>query len=459
MDVTMVQSSGAAESKLNTMIATNSLPDVLMLDRGADVERLQQAGVLVSLDEFVDKYPNLKEQAGEATLNMLRSTDGKLYQFPDWYTSSPNGNGGYMINKKIYKELGSPKLETFDELEEYLKLVKEKYPNVIPLEVGTQAAGVHIMYSGFEENSPYNAPPMAKLDGDQLKSIYQDEQFKENMMLASRLFRDKLITQDALTQTDDMVKEKLKTGRVAVFASYDVANYGRDANNALQQTDPDAGYEVIWPIHKEGLDVKDIKPLTYNTLGWNVLVITKNAKDPEAIFAYLDWLTGEEGQRVIWFGPPGLYWDEVDEQGYPIMNEKGKAASKTEKDEQLVNTHNWAGNSKYTGKAKIFVNELLPSEQQDWATNVQSNIIWHTSKDITEFMNINPIPDSEEGIVLTALNDLHTETFAKLLFAKSDQEVEKLLADAHNDAIKIGYDKILAYWTERWHENRNQMAQ
>lgn len=46
------------------------------------------------------------------------------------------GNGGYAINNKIYKDLGSPKLETFDDLYSYLKLVKEKHPEVVPFEVG-----------------------------------------------------------------------------------------------------------------------------------------------------------------------------------------------------------------------------------------------------------------------------------------------------------------------------------
>lgn len=42
-------------------------------------------------------------------LNMLRHDDGKLYMFPNWYTSRPAGNAGYVVNKKIYDELGAPR--------------------------------------------------------------------------------------------------------------------------------------------------------------------------------------------------------------------------------------------------------------------------------------------------------------------------------------------------------------
>jgi putative aldouronate transport system substrate-binding protein len=59
VDVKAIHSGGAAATKLNTMIATNELPDVIWLERGPDVEKLQSAGMLIAFDEYLDKYPNL----------------------------------------------------------------------------------------------------------------------------------------------------------------------------------------------------------------------------------------------------------------------------------------------------------------------------------------------------------------------------------------------------------------
>ncbi len=153
VNVVPISSGGNAEQKMNTMIVANDLPDVIWLDRGPDVDKLREAGMLVPFDDYLDKYPNLKEWAGESTLNMLRAEDGKLYQFPNWYTSQPNGNTGYVVNEKIYKELGEPKLETTDDLYSYLQQVKEKYPNVIPFEPG-QGDGLDVLYSAFGEEHP-----------------------------------------------------------------------------------------------------------------------------------------------------------------------------------------------------------------------------------------------------------------------------------------------------------------
>lgn len=455
VNVTAVQSSGAAEAKFSTMIASGSVPDVIMMDRGANVERLRQAGLLVALDDYLDQYPNLKSNAGEATLNMLRAEDGKLYQIPNWYTSSPNGNSGWIINKKIYKELGSPKLETFDDLYAYLKLVKESMPNVVPLEVGAKGAGIDIMYSGYAENRPYlnQAAP----EGNELKSIFTDSIFIENMKFASKLFREKLITQDVFTQTDDQLGEKLKTGRVAVYVDGDVVNPGRSANTALQELDPEGGYDIIWPIYKAGLDPQKITPNSYNSLGWNVLVITKKAKDPEAVFAYLDWVTGDEGQRITNFGPPGLYWDGTDSEGVPVQNDKGLNATQAEKDKEKLGSFNWVGNTTFIDLTKSKMDQQLPEEKRNWTTQAQAAVTWKTSLDFTEFVNLDPLPDSEEGSIDTIVKDIYTEVYAKALYAKSDEEVESLLKKADEDAKRAGYEKLLKYKTEKWQSNLAKM--
>ena len=455
VNMTPVQSSGAAETKFSTMIASGSLPDLIMTDRGSSVERLRQGGMLVALDDYLDKYPNLKNNAGEATLGMLRSDDGKLYQFPNWYTSSPNGNGGWIINKKIYKELGSPKLATYDDLYAYLKLVKEKYSDVVPLEVGAKGRGIDTMYGGFAENKPYLAK--ANPVGNELKSIFEDQVFIENMQYASKLFREKLITQDVFTQTGDQINEKLKTGRVAVYVDGDVVNPGRGADGALKATDPEASYEIIWPIHKMGLDHAKITPNNYNSLGWNVLVITKNAKDPEAIFSYLDWVTGEEGQRILNFGRKGLYWDETDADGVPILNAQGLSTEQAGKDKERIGRFNWVGNTTFIDQTKAKMDAQLPADKQNWTTLAQQKVTWKTSRNFTEFVNLDPLPDSEEGTIATAVNDIYQEVFAKTLYAKSDEEVLSLINQANEDAKKAGYDKLLQFQTERWQSNLSKM--
>jgi putative aldouronate transport system substrate-binding protein len=248
------------------------------------------------------------------------------------------------------------------------------------------------------------------------------------------------------------------TGRVAVFASASPTEIANAAHTQLVSQDPDAGYFMIWPIHKPGLDKNKIYPGTFTQLGWNVSVITKAAKDPEKIFAFLDWFTGPEGQRVIFWGPPGLYWDGVDEEGAPIFTEKYVTDVK-ERDElmKLTNSFQWNGNTVYIDTSKLKFEMTLPEEQRNWATRYQAEITWKTQADATEFINLDPLPDSEEGMIQQTVDDIFTVARAQAVYAKSDEEVLAILDQAEQDAQNAGYSKLLAYKTKRWQENVAQM--
>jgi putative aldouronate transport system substrate-binding protein len=285
VNINPIQSSGAAAQKLNTMIAANELPDVIVIDRGKDVERLQQAGKLVALDPFLEKYPEFVKTVGEKTLNLLRSSDGKLYQIPNWYINNEKGNGNaaYIIEKKIYKELGSPKLETWDDLEAYLKLVKAKYKDVVPFDAGEIRDGadlqtIGMLYSGAANDrtgamlSPGSGLVFGVPDGDKLISVYKDPAFLDTAVFANKLFKQGLTSQDIFTQTRDQILEKLKKGKIAVFGAYDSMVIGAEANNLLKAADPEDGYMPIWPVHKAGVDKDKVYPGGYSTLGWNVNV-------------------------------------------------------------------------------------------------------------------------------------------------------------------------------------------
>ncbi|TCZ72876.1 extracellular solute-binding protein [Paenibacillus albiflavus] len=457
VNVTAIQSGGNAEQKLSTMIASSTLPDVIWLDRGKDVERLRTADMLVPLDDYLEKYPNLKKWAGESTLNLLRSPDGKIYQFPNWYTTRPNGNTGYVVNMRIYNEMGKPKLETFDDLYNYLKAVKAKYgDSVVPYDPGIEGQGVDLLISGFANDYPTSYIANRSVPkGDKLVSIFTDSVYRESLIYANKLYQEKLMLQDALTQTQDQIKEKLNTDRVAVYADSSPTEFASLGDATVKAQNPQhPGYNMFWPMHKEGVDKNKVYPGDWNQLGWNVSVITKSAKDPEAIFAFLDWYTGEEGMRTIFWGPDGLYWNGVDSEGGPQFNDK--YFNDREEVTKLMNTTNelqWAGNTVYVDTTKSRIESKLPVEKRNWETRWQTEVSWKTSFNSTQFLNMAPIPDTDEGITAQRIDDIFKEARAQALYAKNADEVNKILDKAEKDAQNAGYEKLLAYQTKIWQNN------
>ncbi|GAA0292723.1 ABC-type glycerol-3-phosphate transport system substrate-binding protein [Gracilibacillus halotolerans] len=461
VNISSIDSGGNAEQKLTTMIVSGELPDFIWTDRGATVERLREGGQLVALDPYLDKYTNLRDWFGEQGINMLRSEDGKLYQFPNWYNSQPFGNAGYVVNKGIYEELGSPSLETTEDLYEYLKLVKENYPDVVPFETDIDGQGINVLYSAFAEGeSPANINNVAVPNGDKLSSIFTDEAYVESLKYVSKLFRERLMTQDALTQDADMVREKVSSGQIAVYAGASPTDYARSGHYHLQEQDPDGGYFMIWPIHEEGLDKNEIYPGSYNMMGWNVSVITKSAEDPEKVFAFLDWLTGPEGQSSLIFGPEGEYWDGFNDQGLPQFTEKyyedAEGLAKVEED--TVNFQ-WNGNSNFLDTAKAEFELTLPEDKQNWTTQWQHTITWETQYDATQYLNISPLPESEEGIIQQRIGEIFEEARAQAVYAQSDEEVEKIMQNAEKSAQDVGYEKLLEFQTAKWQENLSTLEE
>lgn len=456
--VTEIPNGGNTAQKLNTMIASGELPDIIWGERGADVERLREAGLLVPLDDYIDKYPNLKKWIDPVALKMLRSPDGKLYQFPNWYTNRPNGNAGWVVNKKIYKELGEPKLETTDDLYAYLKQVKEKFPNVVPFEtdLAAEGHGLDQIYSAFKEDNFTFTRFYAVPDGDNMKSIYKDEPFRESVVYAAKLFREGLMTQDAMTQTRDQVDEKLINGRVAVYASANPTVYAMTADAELRKKDPQDGYFMVWPIHKEGLDKNKIYPGTYNKLGWNAAVITTSAKNPEAVFAFLDWWTGPEGTTLQFWGLEGEYWQGYEEDGYtPKFTEKYVTQrDQLTKYQTDMDPIMWVGNTVFADDTKGKYESTLAEDERNWATYWQYQITWKTQGDATQFVNMSPMPDSEEGIAYQRARDIWLQVRAQTLYAKTDDEVLALLDKAYEDTMSAGFDKVLAYYVNKWNENK-----
>lgn len=460
IDIGFFGPNGAASLKLSTMMVSDALPEVMTLERGQDVEKLFNARKLVALDKYIPKYPNLKKWAGSVTLNMLKSKDGQLYQFPNWYIGGPNGNGntGYLVNQKIWKELGRPSLKTTDDLYNYLKLVKQKYPNVIPLNPGIECHGVNYIYNAFKENA-YVVNRTAYVSGNKLDYVFKDPAYQEYMTFVNRLFKEKLIAQNAFTQTLEQATEKLNRGEIAVYIAGDIIGPGRTANGLLKAKNYTSGnaYEAIWPVCKKGLDPSKARTTGFVRLGWNVAVITKAAKNPEQIFAVLDYLTGEEAQRALTFGPPGLFYDSVDSYGAPIFNAKYEKAL-SDKSEVLSNLaqNNWVGNATFVDTSKG--RAAMRLKNQDWGLVTQINNTWKTTFDVTEFQNLIPSPSLPEGKIYISGDDIAKATFAKMIFARNSSDLQDEFKMAIKKLDSIGYQKVLNYMTKKWQENRRVIS-
>ena len=100
------QPTGNPEEKLNLMLASGDLPDIVLMDRRSDiVNKYIAAGALVPLNDLIEQYgPDIKEMYGDI-LNKSRYEDGKNYYLNNWYGLDPDPDRAICIRMDVLDEL------------------------------------------------------------------------------------------------------------------------------------------------------------------------------------------------------------------------------------------------------------------------------------------------------------------------------------------------------------------
>lgn len=459
VDIDYIPASGAAGQKLSIMLASNELPDVIQAGGSQTIKKMEDSKLLQPLDEYMDKYTNLRDTMGEKLLNMLRASDGHIYRISNWanYAGKPNGNVCWLVNEKVYKDLGEPALETFDDLYSFLKKVKTAYPDMVPLECSGQLE--KYMYCGFKEEADVDdIVRFTTRKGNEMESLFKQDEYKKGMLLINKFYREGLLAKDIMARTSDQLEERIRAGRIAVLAA-DTGLGEKTRDDMMKYANSD--WKVIWPIHEKGLDGKKIMLNAFGSVGFNSIMITKNAKNPEGIFAYLDWLWGAEGQAVYNYGPKGLYWDELNEDTYPILKPEyfRKSAADISKEIRGSGSGCRLGNTSWVDGCAKYVYDLTPENKRSWTKTQQFNIVWNTSKRADAFFDVVPSSNSDEGVTYQSIADAKSEAVAKIMFAESEADANANIDALVAESDRLGMDNLRKYMTNRLNENLKKLGE
>lgn len=459
---------GDPAEKLNIMLTSDTLPDVVIMDRDANYKKLIELGRLVEIDKLIDKYPGYKKSVEAATINLAKQ-DGKSYGLLNWATTSkhPTGNGGWVVNEKIYKEMGSPAIATLDDMFNYTKAVKDKGikingKDVVPMQFdpGNYQDGLNQLYFSYGGIGTISNQELCYIPNGskELKFFMQDSKWEQAMLYANKMWKAGLMNTDFFVETAQQKNDKRDSGRVAVYTSSNGVNEARDGMNAWKTADKDGSYIVIDPPAAGGLKQADIMNNTYNTLGWNSICITKKAKDPERIFGIFDWIASPEGQLLTFYGPKGILYDELDKDGYPIIKKNRSELSDKEGKDLACEVYSMPGVAEWCDFSKVAADNRLSPDKRDFVIQAQSKIAWKHSKDVTEFVGMFTDPATDEGIIFNQVQDLVRKNIAKIVMAKDEQTCKDAIKETTAQAYKLGFEKVEKFKTKVWQDNLKAMG-
>ena len=148
---------------VSAIMATGKLPDFIST---GEVQKLYEGGYLVAWDEYLKKYPNLKELYSDDEWDKFRASDGHIYWancFSRFYkkdTSTTTSGQAFWIQARVLEAYGYPKIETLDQYFELLEKYAKEHPE---LPNGTKVIPYTCLCEDWR-NFCLEAPPMY-LDG------------------------------------------------------------------------------------------------------------------------------------------------------------------------------------------------------------------------------------------------------------------------------------------------------
>jgi putative aldouronate transport system substrate-binding protein len=293
------------DDKKKTLIATNTIPDVLLVKQD-DIQNFADTGIFLDLTPYLSKMPNLQKALNDhpdAKRNMI---DGKFFGFPLVTKWDIQAGQIPMMRVDLLEKLNLKAPTTYDELYDVLKKLKETYPDSYPFAsraanglTGTENL-INPITFGF--GSGYTTGTGTKVYYDPAAKQYKfgpySAEFKEALTWLNKLYKAKLLDPDYATATSQTWQEKLNSGKSFFFQ--DNNGFANTFNGILQKKDPAAKFDMI-PTVASSKGVKRNLLYALDHLGESYVVSAK-VKNPEQVTQFMDWMYGEEATNLTSLG-------------------------------------------------------------------------------------------------------------------------------------------------------------
>lgn len=451
---------GNETEKMNTMIATKSLPDFITLAWSEDaVKKMIEGELVLPLNELAKEYdPYFFKVADSQKLSWYTQGDGNVYGYPnasaspkdfEKYKDQKPSNQTFVVRKDMYEALGKPDMRTPEGFLNALKAAKEKFPEVngqplIPIGLHEFTDAGNYSLEGYLQN--FLAIPGEK-DG-KLYDKTTDPEYTRWLKTFRKANEMGLLSKDIFVDKRAQMEEKIAQGRYFAmlyqrsdFSVQELALYGKDPNSIYIAVDGPANSKL------------DAPKLAGDSLaGWTLTLISKNCKNPERAIKFMSYLISEEGQKDMFLGEKGVTYDTIN----------GKDQFKPEVLE-LLNKDRSAFDKKY-GASHTFWMLMDTTMQLQWqpetAEPAKQLEDWTKGKTYSYavFDNINPTGDSDEGAASASIAQLWGKYLPQLLMAKSDEEFDKKFNEFIKKRADAGFDKVLQYQQAEYEKNKKKLG-
>ena len=374
-----------AKERIGVMIAGGEYPD--FIDGGDGTQALVDAGALIPLEGYFDKYPNIKNLWSESDWKKVEKEDGHIYYIPQFSNvkrkdmTTVHNDEAFWIQKAVLEWANYPTIKTLDEYFDLIQKYKEANPEIN----GQPTIGFEILSDDWRyfclENPPqflagYPNDGKAIIDPETItatayETIPEAKQYYEKL---NEMYAKGIIDPETFTSSYDQYISKISSGRV--LGMVDQKWQFQTAESSLVQ---------------QGLDERTYVPLGL-TIDPNVesqyrskpainvgggLGITTSCEDVEGALKFIDDLLSQDVMVLRYWGEKDVDYF-VDEDGLFYRNQEQRDNNKIE-EWRTKNVCNYSYFPQYTGLLEDNKNavssEQQPSEFYDGLSDVDKKIL------------------------------------------------------------------------------------
>lgn len=450
--------SGTEEDKLNALIASDSLPDIITIGWWEhQLNDIIENDMAYPLNELADEYDMYFWQVTDAdVLNWYTQEDGNIYCYPNSsYTPKDIGenshigsNETFLVRKDIYEAIGCPDMTTPEGFAAAVKKAAQMFPEIdgeplIPIgaheftNLGNVSFDTYLM--------DFLAVPYEK--DNQIYDRYTDPEYITWLKMFRELAQEGYLKDDIFVDQRNQTEEKMAEGRYfcMIYRCTDMLAQQKQ----LYEDNPDSIYMAVdGPRNSAG---EDHTLYTTGINGWTVTLISKNCKYPDRAIQLLDYLMSEHGQKMTYLGVEGETYDMID--GVPVLKDEVKNVLDTDrtKYDELYGADNtyWmlqnnVMQSKWELKEEDYITQL-----EEWS---YPYACYKGAYETVFKINSREANEDEK------ITKLWSETLPQLLLADSDQQFDDILAEFIQEREKAGFDDVNRAKTEYMLEAKEKLG-